>query len=543
MLPSPSSIYTGDQTSDIMQRRDLATFLSLNGYSAAQSSGWSWSSLRNVNYFITQVNKLFGQKGFQDEVLKNDLGIARFFRAWFYFDKVIRFGGVPWYSKALDPSDSTELYKPRDSRSLVMDSVLADLNYACENIDDRKDNTCSVITKWVALAFKSRVCLFEGTFREYHDELKLQGTADQWLSEAVDAAQQVMKSGLYSIHKDPSNPQLSYSELFLSRNNPPPSDEVLLADNTSSALGVLHDATWDYTSPTKDVQASFVKEFINTFLNIDGTRFTDEPGFATLPFWEEVKNRDLRLQQSIRMGNYSRAGELTPPDWSYTSTGYQPIKFTLNEKFADGSAVSDNSIPIIRYAEVLLNYAEARAELGAFTQADWDMTIKVLRERAGLTNTSMPSSADQYLEDNFYPGISNPVILEIRRERAIELSLEGFRYDDLLRWKLGKNLDKPWMGMYVPQMNVLYDLNQDGKPEVSFVSKTPSVKVPGVVYRVVDGAAIKLTEGTKGNIIYHSDLKRVWVDNPQFPDKKYYYPIPLQEIVLNPNLEQNPGWE
>lgn len=536
-LPSPSDVYKGDQTSDIMQRRDLTSFLSLDGYSAAQSGGWSWGDLRNINYFINQVNKLGGKKGFQDEVLKNDLGIARFFRAWFYFDKVKRYGGVPWYNKALDPSDSAELYKPRDSRTLIMDSVLADLNYACDNIDDKKDNSCATITKWVALAFKSRVCLFEGTFRKYHDELGLQGSVGQWLNEVVDASQKIMEGGLYSIHKDPSNPEMSYSELFHARNSAPPSDEVMLSENMSSALNVLHDATWDYTSPTKDLQASFVKEFINTFLEIDGTRFTDKPGYTTLPFWDEVKNRDWRLQQSIRMGNYSRGGELTPPDWSYTSTGYQPIKFTLHDKFADGSAVSDNSIPLIRYAEVLLNYAEAKAELGTFTASDWDKTIKVLRQRAGITNTSMPVTADQYLETNFYPGISNPVILEIRRCRAIELALEGFRYDDLLRWKLGKNLEKLWKGMYVPQMDVLYDLNQDGKPEVSFVNKVPANKVKGVVYRVVDGEAIKLTEGNKGNIIYHSDLKRVWAD------KKYYYPIPLQETILNPNLEQNPGWE
>lgn len=537
ILPSPSAIYKGDQTSDIMQRRDLTSFLSSNGYSAAQSSGWSWSELRNVNYFINQASKLFGKKGFQDDVLKNYLGVARFFRAWFYFEKIIRFGGVPWYNIALDPSDSTELYKPRDPRELVMDSVLADLNYAVQNIDDEKDNTASTITKWVALAFKSRVCLFEGTFRKYHDELGLQSSSAKWLEEAADAAKEIMESGLYSIHVNPSDPKLSYSELFHARNSPPPSDEVILSLNASSALDVLHDATWDYTSPTKDLQASFVKEFINSFLAIDGTRFTDKPNYKTLPFWEEVKNRDLRLQQSIRMGDYAREGELTPPDWSYTSTGYQPIKFTLHEKFADGSAVSDNSIPIIRYAEVLLNYAEARAELGSFTPDDWSVTVKVLRSRAGITNTSMPTSADEYLIDNFYPGISDPVILEIRRERAIELALEDFRYNDLLRWKLGENLEKPWKGMYVPDMNVLYDLNQDGKPEVSFVSQPPSSKVPGVVYRIVDGNALKLTEGNSGNIIYHSDLIRVW------EDKKYYYPIPLQEIILNPNLEQNPGWE
>lgn len=536
ILPSFSNIYSGDQTSDIMQRRDFWNFLVPGGYSADQSSGWSWTNLRNLNYFINQVNNLPEDTKISGPARRNYLGIARLFRAWFYFEKVVRFGDVPWYNKTLDPADSSDIYKPRDSRELVMDSILNDLTYATTNINDTKDNTSSMITKWVALAFKSRVCLFEGTFRKYHGELGLQNTADSWLKEAVDAAQKVMEKGLYSIHTNSSNPSESYSELFLNRSSSPPSDEIILADIASSALSVTHDASWIFTSPTNGLQPSFVKQFINTYLNINGTRFTDLPDFNSIPFWNEVKGRDLRLQQTIRMGDYKRANKPAAPNWSYTNTGYQPTKFTLHETFADGSSVSDNSVPIIRYAEVLLNYAEAKAELGSFTEGDWNATIKKLRERAGITNSSMPTTPDQYLEDTYYPGISDLAILEIRRERAIELALEGFRFDDLLRWKLGKNFEMPWMGMYVPKMNVLYDLNEDGKPEVSFVSKVPDIKVPGVVYRIVDGVVLKLSEGDHGYMIFHNDFNRTW------EEKNYFYPIPTQEIVLNSKLGQNPGW-
>ena len=537
ILPTFSDIYETDQTSDIMQRRDFWSFLVPGGYSADQSGGWSWGSLRNVNYFITKLNNLPKDAKISDAGRRNYLGMARFFRAWFYFDKVIRFGDVPWFNRPLDPSDTALLYKPRDPRKLVMDSVLADLNYASANINDAKDNSSSRLTKWVALAFKSRVCLFEGTFRKYHEESGLQNTADSWLEEAANAAQEIMQSGLYSIHINSSDPAKSYSELFLDRSGTPPSDEIILANIASSSLGVTHDASWIFTSPTNGLQPSFVKQFINTYLNIDGTRFTDQPGFNSIPFWDEVKGRDLRLQQTIRMKGYERADKPAPPNWSYTNTGYQPVKFTLHETFADGSSVSDNSIPIIRYAEVLLNYAEAKAESGSFTQDDWNATIKKLRERAGITNSSMPATTDLHLENTFYPGVSDPVILEIRRERAIELALDGFRYNDLLRWKLGDNLEMPWMGMYVPAMNVLYDLNEDGKPEVSFVNQVPDTKVPGVVYRKVDDAVFKLSEGDHGNILFHTDFNRTW------EDKNYYYPIPRQETVLNSNLGQNPGWE
>lgn len=539
ILPTANGIYTADQTSDIVQRRDLVAFLAHNGYSPDQSSGWTWTDLRNINYFIEKTQEAFQNEeevDYSEEAMKHYLGIAKFFRAWFYTNKVIRFGDVPWVNEAIAPSDSDFLHRTRDPRELVMDSVLSDLNYAVENIYDEKDNSSSMITKWVALAFKSRVCLFEGTFRKYHSELNLESTANDWLKEAADAAETLMESGEYSIHFNASSPENSYRDLFIDETGNPPSDEILLAFVASSELSVLHDASWIFTSPTNGVQPNFVKQFINTFLDIDGTRFTDKSNFDQIPFWEEVKDRDLRLQQTIRMEGYAREDGLVAPDWSYTNTGYQPIKFTLDAKFADGSSVSDNSIPMIRYAEVLLNYAEAKAELGEFSQDDWDKTIKVLRERGGITNTAMPTSADSYLEETFYPGVSDPVLLEIRRERTIELALEGFRYNDLLRWKLGENLEMPWMGMYVPEMDVLYDLNQDGKPEVAFVEKAPDNKEPGVVYRVVDNVALKLTEGNKGNIIFHSDLVREW------EDKKYYYPIPLQETILNPDLEQNDGW-
>ncbi len=127
-------------------------------------------------------------------------GIAKFFRAYFYFEKVKRFGDVPWIGKPLDVADTEILYGPRDPRTLIMDSVLADINYACTNIKSTSDNTRSLVTKYVAYALKSRICLFEGTFRKYHTELGLQSTAAFWLNEAVTAAQAVMDAGIYSIY-------------------------------------------------------------------------------------------------------------------------------------------------------------------------------------------------------------------------------------------------------------------------------------------------------------------------------------------------------
>lgn len=538
ILPTGEDITHGDAMSDYAARSTVPQYLIPNGYNAKDAGGWSWGDLRNINYFLTHAPQAAKKAGVRDEVIKNYIGIARFFRAWFYFNKVVRFGDVPWYNKPLEQSDSAALYKPRDPRTLVMDSVLADLNYACDNMDDAKDNTCSQITKWVALAFKSRVCLFEGTFRKYHTGLNLQSTANTWLQNAADAAQQIMQSGKYSIHMDAGDPALSYRELFIDESGHPPADETILAFDCSSPLTIFNDANWYYTSPTYGIRLSLTKPFINTYLNQDGTPFTSQPGYDTIPFWKEVKNRDLRLQQTIRMEGYKRAdGKLTPPDFSYTPTGYQPIKFTLDSKGFDGDNINDNSIPIMRYAEVLLNYAEAKAELGTFTPEDWDETIKLLRERAGITHTNMPVVADAYLRKTYFPDISDPVLLEIRRCRGIELALEGFRFDDLLRWKKGNLLEMPYEGMYVPEMNTLYDLNEDGKPDVSFVSTVPDQKVAGVVYVKIDNSTIKLTDGTKGNLLWQTNQTKEW------EDYKYLYPIPYNEIVLNSRLKQNPGWQ
>lgn len=528
ILPVGNDIVRGDALSDYLVGRTPSTYI-YGTFNSTMASGWSWGDLRNVNYFLEH----YQQANITTEAAEHYQGLARFFRAWFYFDMVKKFGDVPWYGKTLAVNDP-DLYKGRDPRTLVMDSVLADLDYACDHIRSTKDATASQITKWVALAFKSRVCLFEGTYRKYHTELNLTATADNWLTEAVRAAEAVIASKKYSLHTS-ATPAADYRDLF--RNENPLPDEVLLAAVNNKSLRVFNDANWYWTSATYGGRFSLIKTFINTYLNQDGTRFTDQAGYNEIPFAAEVKNRDLRLQQTIRMGNYTRDGKVAPPDFTYTYTGYMPLKLTLDSKATDGVAENYNSLPLIRYAEVLLNYAEAKAALNTFVPGDWDITIKPLRTRAGIANTAMPATADAYLQQNYFKDISNPVLLEIRRERGIELVLEGFRYDDLKRWKAGKLLENQYDGMYVPAMDTPYDLNEDGKADVAFVTTVPDTKVPGVYYFIIDNTQNKLSAGTNGRLILMDNLPR------SYEDYKYLYPIPYDEIVLNPALTQNPEWK
>jgi hypothetical protein len=413
-----------------------------------------------------------------------------------------------------------------------MEKVLDDLDFACTHIYETRSADASVINRWVALAFKSRVCLFEGTFRKYHScrgKACLAPTANYWFTQACDAAGEVMRNGGFSINENGATP---YRDLFTGEN--PITSEVLLADIYSASMARYHDANWMWSTPSTWVRPGLTRRFVNTFLNIDGTRFTDQPGYRRMKFTDEIKGRDERLAQIIRTPSYRLNGVNVAPDFGHTKTGYHLIKFTQDDNSYMAQARNTNSIPLIRYAEVLLNYAEAAAELGTFTLQDWSRTIALLRQRAGLTHTSMPDAPDPYMQE-YFPTVTDAVLLEIRRERAIELVSEGFRFDDIRRWKAGELLEAVWDGVYVDALNTEYDLNEDGRMDVCVVRTLPETVTPGVFYYVLS-EAFTLSEGTSGNIQVYPNV------NKQFEDKKYLYPIPEDARLLNPNLGQNEGW-
>lgn len=541
ILPTPSAAHQADNMCDYASRALVPNFILADAYGPQQSDGWDWEKLRNINYFIQNCT----DSRVSESVRMNYIGLARFFRAWFYFDKVKRFGDVPWINKAMEVDDP-DLYAARDSRTLVMDSVLADLDFACEHITLTSDQTSSLITKYVAQAFKSRVCLFEGTFRKYHTEYGLKESANVWLNEAVKAAEDVIANSGFKLYTANGTTK-SYRDLFISVK--PVTTEVMLAAVCDKSLSVLNDANWYWTSATYGPRLNLIRTFVNTYLMEDGTPFTDKEGYKTMVFMDEVKNRDKRLQQTIRMGDYKRidGGVQTPapPIFSYTYTGYQPIKYCLDDVFYDSGVNNDNSIPLIRFAEILLNYAEAKAELGAFTDADWEKTIGALRARAGITGglAARPTKADPYLQANYFPEITDPSLLEIRRERGIELVFEGLRFSDLLRWKKGNLMTMPWNGFYVPELDKPMDLNEDGILDVCFtMNENVENPISGVTYVVVSEMKAgkvnpqRLSGNTKGELTWLNNIPRVW------EDKHYLYPIPDLDIIMNPNLTQNPGW-
>ena len=550
-MPDANNLIQSESMADYAARRDVPQFVrpgvynprvndltSTGQYEVVALGGdvnWRWNTLRSINYFLE--NNV--DPDVPERVRNNYSGIARFFRAWFYFEKVKRFGDVPWFDEPLDVTDSA-LYGGRDSRVLVMDKILEDLDFAIANITATNENSRTLITKDVALALKSRVALFEGTFRKYHPEFGAQGS-DRFLNEAANAAKVLIDSRRYSLYTG-SGVNDSYRQVFT--RDAPVTQEVLLTNLQSTALGVRHTANWIFTSATTGVRFNFIRQFVNTYLNIDGTPFTSRSGYETMTFQEETKNRDRRLNQTIRTPGYRRiqagAQIAAPPAFTYSYTGYHPIKWSVDDVAMDGGALNTNAVHLFRYAEVLLNYAEAKAELGQLTDADWAATVGALRARAGITGglSTKPTVADPYLRNVYFPGISDPSILEIRRERGIELAMEGFRFYDIVRWARGALMEMEWRGIYVPQANVNLDLDESGAPDVNFmlVNVPTAQRVAGVTYISVAGTDFKLANGSSGEIVWRNDIPRKW------EQKNYLYPIPEADLLTNPALKQNPGW-
>src|SRR5690606_24816687 len=334
-----------------------------------------------------------------EEVRNNYTGLARFFRAWFYYDKVRRFGDVPWVDHPLEPSEEDVLYGTRDSRELIMEKVYEDLMFAAQNITRTTDAAQrSLVTKWVAYAFASRVALFEGTFRKYHN-LNLATSADVWLKRAEDAANQVIQNSGKSLNN-------SYRALFTS--DVPPVSETILAIASSETLGVMHQANWRWASETYGTGLNLIRPFVCTYLQKDGTPYTDRPGWQYEDFYEEFQNRDGRLNATLRYPGYEREGNLALPVFSgYARLGYQPIKLCVDATIGDSQTESTHAIQLVRFGEVLLNYAEAKAEQGTLTDSDWAATIGALRARAGITGgvDSKPTVVDNYLKNNYFPDI------------------------------------------------------------------------------------------------------------------------------------------
>lgn len=539
--------YLGDQSSDNAASTallELKNMMTGNPSSQTITSGWDWGTLRNLNFFLDN----YSGADVTQEVKDHYAGLAKYYRAMFYFGKISRFSDVPWYGKTLLP-ENPDLYKGRDPRTLVVDSIMADLSFAAQHVREKVPSGTPNL--WAVKMLYARIALYEGTFRKYHPELNLQATAARFLDTARIQAQAIMSSGKFSIYNT-GNPSSDYATVFASQDLLRV-NEVILANpydyvkgNNSNINGYLFG---DYEqSPSRDL--------VQTYLMKDGSRFTDIPGYDKFQFTQEFQNRDPRMAQTLAAPGFIRAGDKTPyiQRLNKNFTGYHQVKGYFNT--TDNAISGSMDFPVYRYAEALLVYAEAKAEQGILTQGDLDQSVNLLRARAGIPamNLATSNAAPDPVQAAKFPdvsGIMKGVILEIRRERRVEFAMEGYRYDDLMRWHAGKTMEKIPEGMYFPGLGK-FDMTGDGLEDIILIDKSAdipsedkkeknSLGVPLIYYKagnIGDDVTVYLKNGTAGGNIVTETTKRT------FQEPKYYYrPIPYTQVALNPNLKQIFDWQ
>ena len=365
-------------------------------------------------------------KGDESQINRS-VAVVRFFRAWEYVYKVKRFGDVPWYETELQ-MDSEELYKGRDSRKVVFTHILEDLDFAIEHLLKPNETKTGNMHKYAALAFKSRACLYEASFRKYHGL----GDYEELYREAADAAAQVIEEGGYSIYKT-DKPLQDYYNLFVQED---------LASNSECIMPRVYITKLLMHNNTRQMEESYTglsRAMFEQYLCADGLPTAVSPGYeeADMPM-DELMQRDPRLRQTIDnpelpfkvlSDGTKQFNALPIIDTKYCTTGYYVMKYhsTDPEQWNIGQSTLD--VFIFRYAEVLLNYAEAKAELGECTQEVLDQTVNELRDRVEMPHLKVNVGfTDPNWPDYGYE--LSPLLYEIRRERAVELVGEGFRWDE-----------------------------------------------------------------------------------------------------------------
>ena len=496
----------------------------LNGSRAVSTSGgaWDWKNISAVNTFFDNYEHC------QDPRVQWEhfLGEAHFFRAWFYFSKVVSFGDVPIYTSALK-MDSPELYNPRDQRTDVVDFILQDLDAAIAYLKPLKsvDGGANRLSKEAALIFKSRVALFEGSWQKYHagtDFATPSADISKYFRAAASAAEELI-DGDYTKGVFGSS-SVDYGNMF-GKDDMSSNQEVILWKAYSDELSYRNHLQVYTTTFTDGRGATY--NFVSSFLSKEGKPvdyYAENKIHTGSKFLTWLKeNVDPRLSQTIwipgdtRWDNQRGKAIFEKPavnesDSYLCATGFQVKKGADIKSPAAGGKYGDESTTghiMFRYAEALLNYAEATAELGE--AVDYNKSINLLRRRVGMPDFDA-TIQDPYKErhsDYGYP-LSNE-LFEIRRERRVELGLEGYRTRDYKRWAAHK-------------------LFQGKRPLGLILEKSE--------YPDMSDDQVALT--TDGFI---DSMKKSIPNGYGFDEKRDYLDcVPTNEITLNSTLTQNPGW-
>ena len=462
----------------------------------------AYTGIGRVNYFLNNYKRAVNVS---EEIRERYAAEAYFYRAYNYWVLTTYFGDVPYITSELNV-DSPDVYRGRDKREEIIKAVTKDLEDHYKNLPEyisAGSTEFGRISQCAALALLSRIYLY-----------------NEMYTEAVSAAERAMSNSYHTLYST-GNPDVDYTNLFnwtgrASRNAA--NKEVLLAFICNYDLGeaarTSHNLSRECWVPGDYARFVPTNSMIEAYLTADG-KIWDPSTAAT---YEDVfKGRDPRMVQSILAPGTpwegGKSADLNSTDdkiYTYPLlTNDKSAAMTYSgyymRKYVEPSTVKyvghdDNDIIMIRYAEVLLNYVEAKERLGTLSQEDLDITINKIRDRVGMV----------HLKLNDLPQGSD-IRQEIQRERRVELFFEGHRYFDIIRWKQGELLAEDLLGVNRKWLD----------------QSRLNVNLGGLTWKTKNGQQYLLIE-----------------EGRQFnPEKHYLLPVPFKQMQLNPNLApQNPGW-
>ncbi|SFT90461.1 Starch-binding associating with outer membrane [Algoriphagus locisalis] len=491
----------------------------IQGSRAPRNGQWTgeWDDIRSINILFDNLENV------QDDMSSyaQFLGEAHFFRAWYYYEKLQTYGDVPIYTSQLLPGDEG-LYKAQDPRTEVADFILSELDLAFQYLGARASVGNARLNKETALAFKTQVALYEGSWQKYHAGTVF-GTSgadpNKYFQEAVQAAETLMNGsytvGLYNTGK----PESDYYDLF-GKDNMSDINEVLFYRIASTSEQLGHELQFYTTRRTRDMGLTW--SMITSYLGKDGKPY-DYTGLTQTvkgnDFLRKIaEDTDPRLHATVWIPGDLRVASsgqifdkpfLTGGSEELCATGFQVKKFSnpfSSAAGADFGGLSQTGRIYFRYGEVLLNYAEAKYELDGTIAFE---ALNLLRDRVGMPAFEVISQSEYGANLMDYGYAIDDALYAIRNERRVELALEGQRPDDFRRWAAHS--------LVVGKRPKGYPFAQD-----EFPGFTPLLDANGQT----DYFQTQLPNGYGFR-----------------PDQDYLTSIPSDELVLNPNLRQNPGWE
>ena len=533
-VANASGIAFGDQLSDNMVNAGptnrLAGLVTLSNASRLSE----YNNIRNINFMIEN----FGNNKEESPEKRQAMGEAYYFRAWYYFQMVKNYGDVTWVNKVLDIK---EVNAPRDSRLLVVDSILHDLDLAILNLKETNTNASMRVHRDIARVFKAEVALFEGTWQKYHkaknDPFFSKEITDEkiknYMTQARDAAKAVIDRGVWKITSSGNKP---YQNLFITLDLSN-DKEVMWWKKYNAADNIGHSVTRFINEGGGQTGVS--QSMIDDYLTIDGTIYSKQQREADQKVYGKEllpSVRDPRLAQSVAIPGTQLKPDGTkyvlPPldvtTYHQNTTGFSLLKFneynTAYSATVDGEYKSQAPAIQYRYADALLLYAEALAELnGAANAEEIKIALKPLRDRVGMPGVDFDREYNTSADYEFKN--LDKYIQVVRRERRVETAFEGKRFTDILRWAAADELitgKRPLGALYTNST-----LQQENSSGGFYKGK------------LVVGQNIQIND--KGYI----DPYKVQLPNGYGFNVKRDYLLPIQErmITLTEGLwTQNPGW-